>query len=136
MKPSARTLANRRNALLSTGPKTQAGKARASRNAIKHGLSSRLEADRLTPKRDRREPPMSEEERIEARNLAAAQARYARVIGQKDILLAQLAAGCDMRPLERLQRYERAAAAQVRKGVYAFDAACMKANGSRRGEDQ
>lgn len=39
MRPSARTLANRRNAKLSTGPKTRAGKARVARNAYKHGLS-------------------------------------------------------------------------------------------------
>ena len=39
MRPSARTRANRRNAKLSTGPKTRAGKARVARNAYKHGLS-------------------------------------------------------------------------------------------------
>src|SRR5215210_5572747 len=33
-------LANRRNAQRSTGPKTSAGKARSSRNAIKHGLAA------------------------------------------------------------------------------------------------
>jgi hypothetical protein len=31
--------ANRRNGLLGRGPKTSAGKARSSRNALKHGLS-------------------------------------------------------------------------------------------------
>src|SRR6185369_8335723 len=33
--------ANQANALMSTGPRTAAGKARASRNARKHGLLSR-----------------------------------------------------------------------------------------------
>lgn len=35
---SARALANRQNAQLSTGPKTVAGKAASSKNALKHGL--------------------------------------------------------------------------------------------------
>jgi hypothetical protein len=34
--------ANRENARKSTGPKSQAGKARASRNALRHGLTSRV----------------------------------------------------------------------------------------------
>ncbi|MGE0433034.1 MAG: hypothetical protein AB7S36_12305 [Planctomycetota bacterium] len=33
--------ANRRNALLSTGPKTEAGKGKSSRNAYRHGLTAR-----------------------------------------------------------------------------------------------
>jgi hypothetical protein len=36
-----RTSANRANALLSTGPRTAAGKQRSSRNALTHGLPSR-----------------------------------------------------------------------------------------------
>jgi hypothetical protein len=35
---SKRTAANRRNARLSTGPKTQQGKSRSRRNAVKHGI--------------------------------------------------------------------------------------------------
>ena len=37
--PSKRTLANRQNALKSTGPKSDQGKQRVSMNAFKHGLS-------------------------------------------------------------------------------------------------
>src|SRR3954454_18754991 len=36
----ARTAANRRNAQASTGPITDAGKARSARNSTKHGLTS------------------------------------------------------------------------------------------------
>jgi hypothetical protein len=40
--PEQRT-ANQANALLSTGPQTQAGKARVSQNAVKHGLQGRFQ---------------------------------------------------------------------------------------------
>jgi hypothetical protein len=38
--PTARSRANRSNALLSTGPRTAAGKQRSSQNALTHGLTS------------------------------------------------------------------------------------------------
>jgi len=38
-------LANRRNAMLSRGPKTVAGKAKSSRNAFRHGLAIRAARD-------------------------------------------------------------------------------------------
>jgi hypothetical protein len=47
----AKLAANRANARLSTGPRTDDGKARSSRNAVKHGLFSRVPGDAalLTP---------------------------------------------------------------------------------------
>lgn len=44
-RPSARVRANRANALRSTGPKTSAGKAKSSRNALVHGLCAAPEPD-------------------------------------------------------------------------------------------
>ncbi|HET7108783.1 MAG TPA: hypothetical protein VFI38_18355, partial [Candidatus Acidoferrum sp.] len=41
MTSTARATANVANAQLSTGPRTEDGKARSSRNAVKHGLTSK-----------------------------------------------------------------------------------------------
>jgi hypothetical protein len=41
----ARLVANRRNAAKSTGPKSRAGKRKAARNALKHGLAVPVRAD-------------------------------------------------------------------------------------------
>jgi hypothetical protein len=45
--PSARKNANRENSKRSTGPKTRRGKARASRNAVRHGLAAARIGDAL-----------------------------------------------------------------------------------------
>jgi hypothetical protein len=45
MRPSARALANRRNARRSTGPKTPEGKARVAWNALRHGLAIPVAVD-------------------------------------------------------------------------------------------
>ena len=39
--PEPRTRANRANARLSTGPRTESGKQRSSQNALSHGLTAR-----------------------------------------------------------------------------------------------
>jgi hypothetical protein len=45
MTTAARREANRRNAKLSTGPRSGVGKLCASRNALKHGLSTAIGLD-------------------------------------------------------------------------------------------
>jgi hypothetical protein len=40
MAPDRQIAANRENAKRSTGPRSEAGKARSARNALKHGLSA------------------------------------------------------------------------------------------------
>ncbi len=47
MKLSKRTLANRGNARYATGPVTVQGKWRSSRNALTHGLTSKILPDSL-----------------------------------------------------------------------------------------
>jgi hypothetical protein len=46
-KTSSRRIANRENSKKSTGPKTARGKARASRNAVRHGLAAARVGDAL-----------------------------------------------------------------------------------------
>ncbi len=54
---SKRTAANRRNAQMSTGPRTEEGKSRSRRNAVKHGI---LAPHSTSPRETvRRIPPSS-----------------------------------------------------------------------------
>lgn len=49
----AQNLANRRNALKSTGPKTNSGKIKASQNAVKHGLNKPINKKDVSDQLDR-----------------------------------------------------------------------------------
>ena len=87
MATEAQISANRRNAQNSTGPKTEEGKARSSRNAEKHGLTARWtviagEADDeftgLLASNEDRFDPQGELEADLVRQLAVTQFRLAR----------------------------------------------------------
>ena len=75
----AQIAANRRNAQLSTGPKTAEGKERSRQNGVKHGLSG---AGVVVPE--------SERERIEARK-AALEAEMAPRTAMGQLLVGQIA---------------------------------------------
>ena len=142
MASAAQIEANRRNARKSTGPRTDEGKARASRNATKHGLTSRLP---VLPDED---PAIFEEfrhavsaelrplgtlETAWVNRIAALQWRLARVPGLEAAVLADeaddpLAAPDPDRAmgaawtrasavLDRLQRYEAALQRQLSQSL-------------------
>jgi hypothetical protein len=126
--------ANRRNAARSTGPKSASGKARASGNALRHGLGA-IRFD---------EPEISEEVRRivealcpgevdplwldQAVTIAESQVMLRRVRAARGAAIARVReqiAGCaDCRPaidaLRRLERYERRALSRRRGAIDAL----------------
>lgn len=108
--------ANRRNAAKSTGPRSPAGKTRAARNAVKHGLASSSTSDidshRLAPaliaERDDRSA-------MEVMAAGAADAALARARGVQMKASAELletfekryAEGSILEALEKLQKIDR-----------------------------
>jgi hypothetical protein len=109
--------ANRKNAKLSTGPRTKLGKARSSRNACRHGLARSAPNDDVEIERlasailaGLRDQPNSSA----AMDLARARLRLSQIRNVRHAMLAALL-GCpsskDMTRLAGLERYERAARA-------------------------
>jgi len=104
--------ANQANAKRSTGPQTEAGKLKSSRNAFKHGLSrpllrpsSNLSDDRLSP---------------DLTDIARSQLELSRIRRVRTELIAALLQVPDphlIKQLRGLGRYERAARAKRKKAM-------------------
>jgi hypothetical protein len=127
MTSEKRIAANRRNALRSTGPRTQDGKSRSRLNAVKHGLAASLPTlveTQSSVRLARLLAPDAADEAatVAAARLAAAEAmiercRHARAEAAEEII-ADETAGADERAaaiattagrMAALERYERKA---------------------------
>lgn len=158
MTSARKRFANRANARKSTGPKTAAGKARVSRNALRHGFSRRAFADgRL------RDAQWERAVAVLALTLAGAEAPPARLAraaalaaAQHDLLLVRRArraleaAGYTpddraqspqqcidpalLARITRLDRYERRALARRRRAIAAFEAPAPAGNVAKQSQ--
>ena len=132
--------ANRSNARASTGPRSKAGKARAGRNARRHGLSSAIASD-LAEALARRiaDDGAGPAAMALARAFAEAQIDLDRVRKVRRHVLGRLVADPDdgaedkvdrsklVRQLRRLERYEHRALARRRRAIRAFDQSFVEA---------
>jgi hypothetical protein len=115
--------ANRANAQHSTGPKTAAGKLKASRNAFRHGLSLPLRRDgEISAKADAIARALAPEQASEAEQMAAnevaqAQLELVRIRAARADLVARIDLGDShsLRRLAALDRYERLAHTKRRR---------------------
>jgi hypothetical protein len=149
MSTSRQVAANRNNARSSTGPRTQRGRARASRNARRHGLSVAVVSDPRLSQRaeDLARDIVGETARpavLEmARRFAEAQIDLDRIRRARyQVCLLPLDEGTRSEPgapevelivhdrarqLKSLDRYERRALARRRSATRAFDTAFFEA---------
>jgi len=101
--------ANRRNALLSSGPKTKAGKRASSRNALRHGLTARNN-DNLSGEIESRLHPENAGERRLAQSVAGDHARLNRA-------RSILAVATDPHDIRLLSVYERRSYRSMRENL-------------------
>ncbi len=104
----ARLLANRKNALRSTGPKTEAGKERSRRNGLKHGMAG---SGVVLPEGDRSEVELRGE--ALAAELAPRSTLGAILVGQMATLSVRMERGA--------RQEEASVATRVRRSGEAFD---------------
>jgi hypothetical protein len=125
---------NRKNARKSTGPKTEAGKARSSQNAYKHGLFSK----RLHPTAEQRAQdgedyqellegllehyrPVGYLESLLAERIAAGYLRSARLLGQEQKILS-FRHPFEARSSSTLPRYQATVERQLAKDIERLEA--------------
>ena len=150
MTSEAKAAANRRNAKRSTGPRTASGKARASRNAFRHGLSIPMPTDLtdiLEVSEDFRSfmGEFGGADREQAVRAAEGQAELLRVRCIKTELINReamrcrerdasssieecvaTAFDCKAKTLESLDRYERRAFSKRRRSLRKLDRAFQR----------
>jgi hypothetical protein len=113
--------ANRKNAKRSTGPKTRAGKARSSRNALRHGLARTTIANEVAPGGLIAALISSVNHSMQledAESLVRAKGILSRIrIIRHEVLIALLECHTpgSLRTLKSLERYERAALAKQKR---------------------
>jgi hypothetical protein len=100
--------ANRRNALLSCGPKTQAGKLASSRNAVRHGLTARNN-DYLDGVIEYCLQPENEGERRLAQSVAGDHSRLTKARSLRNT--------ADPHTLSVFERYERSSYRSMQKNL-------------------
>jgi hypothetical protein len=126
--------ANRRNATRSTGPATAQGKARASRNARRHGLSvpvyrapavaadiGKFAVQLVGDAASRTEIDL-------ARAVAGAQLELVQIRREKQLLLEVLMSNVsspNMQAIMRLDRYERRAKSRRKKALIELSQLCQ-----------
>ena len=147
-------MANRANALKSTGPKTLAGKARASQNALRHGCESlalwaggyaeEIEVlARTMAGDDVRGGRFAQARRIAAAQLDLARVRQMKLDLQTAANFGSVSDGLDrtdraspdwnlLVPILKLERYEQRARARRRRAIREFDTMVPDAIGVRK----
>ena len=107
--------ANRRNALLSSGPKTQIGKRASSRNSLRHGLTARNN-DNLSGEIESRLHPENAGERRLAQSVAGDHSRLTKARSIRNSA-GTLALAADPHTIQLLSVYERRSHRSMQKNL-------------------